>query len=141
MFLRVVLIAISITSRSLSCNVDKRTAILYATSLGRAMQYVVRECVPMLDAVKPAPPSDLAYKFVSSLCDIGQECAAELQSVDVQILIPCGRARMWEIWGDHPMYSLEMKKYIEEIMICAVSAAPDANVAWLMFDLALQIAG
>ncbi|XP_077551862.1 uncharacterized protein LOC144166104 [Haemaphysalis longicornis] len=141
MFLRVVVIAISITSRSLSCNVDKRKAVIYATSLGRATQYVVRECVPMLDAVKPAPPSDLAYKFLSSLCDIGQECAEKLQSVDVQILLPCGRARLWEVWGDHPMYSLEMKKYIEKIMICAVSAAPDANVGWLMFDLALRIAG
>ncbi|XP_077532931.1 uncharacterized protein LOC144145261 isoform X1 [Haemaphysalis longicornis] len=124
-----------------SCKLDDREALLYATRVGRATQIIVRDCVKLLVQVKPQPPNDLASRFLKSVCDAGNKCVERLQTTDMKVITPCVRDKMWEMWGDHPLYNVEAKKQIEKGMVCAANAAEDAKVAWLATDMALRITG
>ncbi|XP_077532933.1 uncharacterized protein LOC144145263 [Haemaphysalis longicornis] len=124
-----------------SCKTDPRDAVLHGTAVGRATHKVVRDCVPLLAKVKPPPTNDLAFRFLKNVCDFGQECEVTLKTTDLQPVVTCTKDKMWKVWGDHPLYSLEAKKQMEKIMLCSANASGSTKIAWLVTDVALRITG
>ncbi|XP_077532919.1 uncharacterized protein LOC144145253 isoform X1 [Haemaphysalis longicornis] len=141
MVFAILLILFCTLSLNWSCKLDQREALLYATRVGRASQIIFRECMNLMVQVKPQPPSELASRFLKSICDAGNKCVESLQTTAMKVITPCVRDKMWKIWGDHPMYSFEAKKQVEKAMVCAAEAAEDAKVAWLATAMALRITG
>ncbi|XP_075744766.1 uncharacterized protein LOC142803523 isoform X2 [Rhipicephalus microplus] len=102
-----------------SCNVDKREMILHATQVSRAVQLTTKNCLPMVQAVRPLPSSDLTTR----------------------VIIPCAQPRLWERWGDLEQYNLTMKKYIEKIVLCGMDTVPDMKIAWIGLHTAFKLLG
>ncbi|XP_075744764.1 uncharacterized protein LOC142803523 isoform X1 [Rhipicephalus microplus] len=124
-----------------SCNVDKREMILHATQVSRAVQLTTKNCLPMVQAVRPLPSSDLTTRFLRSLCEISVQCVEELKTYDKKVIIPCAQPRLWERWGDLEQYNLTMKKYIEKIVLCGMDTVPDMKIAWIGLHTAFKLLG
>ncbi|XP_070389061.1 uncharacterized protein [Dermacentor albipictus] len=141
MFPKILLLFTCAVSLCESCDVDDREVAYYATELGRATQRSVRDCVPMIKEIQPNPPNDVVIKFLKSICNESQACAKELKTIELQLLIPCTRKKLWAIWGDLPLYDYNTKKIVEKIVDCAISTVPNTKVAWLLVKVALRVAG
>ncbi|XP_054923557.2 uncharacterized protein [Dermacentor andersoni] len=123
MFPKILLLFTCAVSWCEACDVDDREVVYYATELGRATQRSVRDCVPMLGEIQPNPPNEVVIKFLKSICNESQACAKELKTIELQLLIPCTRKKLWAIWD------------------CAISTVPNTKVAWLLVKVALRVAG
>ncbi|XP_070389367.1 uncharacterized protein [Dermacentor albipictus] len=80
-------------------------------------------------------------RFLKSVCDESQACAKELNTLELQAIIPCARKKLWAIWQDTLSYDMKTKKIVEKFVTCTVSTAPNAKVAWHLLKVVLRVAG
>ncbi|XP_075539456.1 uncharacterized protein LOC142574193 [Dermacentor variabilis] len=141
MFQKILVLLCYAVSRCEACDVDDREVIYYATEIGRATQRAARDCFPLIKDIRPHPPNEIAIKFLKSVCDESQACARELNTLELQAIIPCSRKKLWAIWQDTLSYDMKTKKIVEKFVTCTVSTAPNAKVAWHLLKVVLRVAG
>ncbi|XP_077551216.1 uncharacterized protein LOC144164828 [Haemaphysalis longicornis] len=99
-----------------TCESDPIDAMFYASELGRATNFFIKNCSHYLKELKPNPPIELVYKFVRSVCEKIDLCRERFQERSFQENVPCLEDELRAKWIPLQPVPLEQIEMTERMM-------------------------